>query len=395
MSQRPPLSSEAAEHALRMRAAERDRISGDLLDLESHTTYQVLKSATLTDATRRRWAEAQAALATLWSLYDAYRGVLREAEKIRAERSRLGGEQLEALTALLSGPSVVLKAPRRPVEERSLLPPADERLTLDETVLRMDAAFQLATDALTEIDSVWSALLPRLDSAAAALAGARELGDRLGEPVDLSREDADLARLRDVVLADPLGAGHVKQELDALVRRAEGVRADLERALKVKDEYGTRRENLQAALDRVRAAESEARLAHGAVVAKIALPPQARPRSGVPELEAELARLDVAAGGWLERAGRLAELEKRAEEAEARASAAARALHGLLGRRDELRGLLGAIQAKAARTGMVEDPVAMRLYEEARVLLWTAPCDLTRAAAAVDQYKRAIHGGGR
>ncbi|MGI5270134.1 hypothetical protein ACQEUU_13355 [Nonomuraea sp. CA-218870] len=389
------MSREGADHALRARAAERDRISGDLLDLESHTTYQVLRSASLRDATRRRWDDAQGALATLWSLYDAYRGVLRDAEKIRAERSRLGGEQLEALTSLLSGRSVLLKAPARPVEQRSLLPPVEERLTLDETVLRMDAAFQHATDALTEIDAVWSALLPRVDSAAAALAGARELSGRLGEPVDLARQDAELARLREAVLADPLGAGHVKQELDALVRGLERVHADLEQALAVKDEYGARRENLQAALDGVRAAESQARLAHGAVVVKIALPPQAQPRSVVPELEAELAELDVAAGSWLERSRRLAALERRAEESTARATAAARALHGLLGRREELRGLLGACQAKAARTGLVEDPDVMRLYERARLLLWSAPCDLTKAAAAVDQYKRAIHGGGR
>ncbi|MDA0637643.1 hypothetical protein OUY22_29910 [Nonomuraea sp. MCN248] len=389
------MSREGADHALRARVAERDRISGDLLDLESHTTYQVLKGASLRDATLRRWDDAQGALATLWSLYDAYRGVLRDAETIRAERSRLGGEQLEALTALLSGPSVLLKAATRPVEQRSLLPPVEERLTLDETVLRMDAAFQYATDALTEIDAVWSALLPRVDSADAALAGARELSGRLGEPVDLTRQDAELARLREAVLADPLGAGHVKQELDALVRGLERVRADLEQALAVKDEYGARRENLQAALDRVRAAESEARLAHGAVVVKIALPPQAQPRSVIPELEAELAALDVSAGSWLERSRRLAALERRAEESAARATAAARALHGLLGRRGELRGLLGACQAKAARTGLVEDPDVMRLYEQARLLLWSAPCDLTKAAAAVDHYKRAIHGGGR
>jgi hypothetical protein len=36
------MSREGAEHALRARADERDRISGDLLDLESHTTYQLI-----------------------------------------------------------------------------------------------------------------------------------------------------------------------------------------------------------------------------------------------------------------------------------------------------------------------------------------------------------------
>ncbi|MEU4578794.1 FUSC family protein [Nonomuraea sp. ATR24] len=389
------MSREGAEHALRTRAAERDRISGDLLDLESHTTYQLLKGASLRGATQARWSAALDALGTLWSLNDAYRAVLRTAEQVRGERSRLGGDQLERLTELLSGPSVVLKAPARPVEQRSLLPQADERLTLDETVLRMDAAFRTATDALTEIDAAWTALLPRLDEADRTLRDVRELHGRLGEPADLTSAESGLARLRAAVLADPLDAGPVKRELDPLLRRLAETRAGLERAVAVKDEYATRRENLVAALDDVRAAESEARLAHGRVVVKIALPPQAQPRTRVPELVAELDALDVAAGAWVERAERLTGLEERVRQAAAQARATAAALAGLIGRRDELRGLLGASQAKAARQGTVEDPEALRLYERARLLLWTAPCDLTEAAQAVELYKRAIHGGGR
>ncbi|MFC7588542.1 hypothetical protein ACFQYP_36130 [Nonomuraea antimicrobica] len=77
------MSREGAEHALRARADERDRISGDLLDLESHTTFQVLKDASLRGETHRRWSSAQESLAGLWSLYDAYRAVLREAERVR------------------------------------------------------------------------------------------------------------------------------------------------------------------------------------------------------------------------------------------------------------------------------------------------------------------------
>ncbi|WP_049572915.1 hypothetical protein [Nonomuraea sp. SBT364] len=389
------MSREGAEHALRTRAAERDRISGDLLDLESHTTHQLLKGASLRGDTLRRWGAALDALSTLWSLNDAYRAVLRAAEQVRAERARLGGEQLERLTELLSGPSVVLKAPARPVEQRSLLPQADERLTLDETVMRMDAAFRTATDVLTEIDAAWTALLPRLDEADRTLRDVRDLYDRLGEPADLAGAEADLRRLRAAVLEDPLDPGPVKLELDPIVRGLAGTRAGLERAVAVKDGYATRRENLVAALDLVRAAESEARLTHGRVVVKIALPPEAQPRSRVPELTAELAALDVSAGTWVERAERLTGLEQRAREAAEQARATAAGLAGLIGRRDELRGLLGASQAKAARQGTVEDPEALRLYERARLLLWTAPCDLIKAARAVELYKRAIHGGSR
>ncbi|MEU8251175.1 hypothetical protein [Nonomuraea sp. NPDC048916] len=389
------MSREGAEHALRARADERDRISGDLLDLESHTTYQLLKGSSLRGATQRRWAAGQAALSTLWVLYDAYRGVLRNAERIRATRERMGAEQLAELTALLAGPSVVLKAAAKPVEQRSLLPEADERLTLDQAVLRMDAAFQEATDVLAEIDAAWSAALPRLDAAAGELSTVTALQNQLGETIDLGQAKGDLNRMRAATLEDPLGSPPPEHELDRITALLSRCRADLEQALQVKQEYGRRREDLAAALDRVRAAESDARLAHGAVVVKIALPPQAAPRSRIGALTDELDALDVSTEGWVPRAGRLAALERAAQEAAGQAQATAKALFGLVGRRDELRGRLGACQAMAVRKGRAEDPETTRLYERARSLLWTAPCDLTKAAEAVDLYQRAIHGGGR
>jgi hypothetical protein len=62
----------------------------------------------------------------------------------------------------------------------------------------------------------------------------------------------------------------------------------------------------------------------------------------------------------------------------------------LLGRRDELRGLVDAYQIKAARLGAAEDSELSKLYDEAHELLWTAPCDLATAAAAVTHYQEAI-----
>ncbi|MEU7853944.1 hypothetical protein [Nonomuraea sp. NPDC049141] len=395
MSLGPPMSREGAEYALRARSDERDRISGDLLDLEAHTTYQLLKGASLRGPTQTRWAAAQSALAALWALYDTYRGVLRTAEQVKGPRGRLGAEQLTTLTELLSGRSVVLKAAAKPVEERSLLPQADERLTLDETVARMDAAFQLATDVLTEIDTIWSAALPRLDAADAELRVVNDLQRQLGETLDLTQAETELKRMRAAALEDPLGSAPPDHELARVTGALASARADLERALRVSQEYGRRREELVAALDRVRAAESDARVAHGTVVAKIALPPQAQPRSKVEALAGELDALDASTGTWLDRSGRLTALEQSTEQAAQQAQATAKALFGLIGRRNELRGLLGACQAMAVRKGLAEDPAATELYERARLLLWSAPCDLTKAAQAVDLYQRAIHGGGR
>jgi hypothetical protein len=66
--------------------------------------------------------------------------------------------------------------------------------------------------------------------------------------------------------------------------------------------------------------------------------------------------------------------------------------------REELRGLLGAYKAKAARLGAAEDGVLAQRYDRARDLLWTAPCDLAAAADAVSGYQQAVlavAGGGQ
>ena len=60
---------------------------------------------------------------------------------------------------------------------------------------------------------------------------------------------------------------------------------------------------------------------------------------------------------------------------------------------DELRGLLGAYKAKAARLGAAEDPGLAERYDQARDLLWTAPCDLAAAAAAVAGLPASRAGG--
>ena len=63
-----------------------------------------------------------------------------------------------------------------------------------------------------------------------------------------------------------------------------------------------------------------------------------------------------------------------------------------MAKRDELRGLLGAYKAKAARLGGAEDSGLAQQYDRARDLLWTAPCDLAAAEAAVAAYQQAVLG---
>lgn len=97
-----------------------------------------------------------------------------------------------------------------------------------------------------------------------------------------------------------------------------------------------------------------------------------------------------AAGRWTRLAADLDAAEKDTAAATQRCLDAERAAAAQLDRRDELRGLLDAYKAKAAGLGAAENADLEAAYGRARDVLWTAPCDLAAAAAAVTGYQQAV-----
>jgi len=63
---------------------------------------------------------------------------------------------------------------------------------------------------------------------------------------------------------------------------------------------------------------------------------------------------------------------------------------GLLERRDELRGRLGAHLALAVRLGIAEDVVIAARHRVAHELLWTKPCDLGAATRALVAFQQSV-----
>ena len=126
-------------------------------------------------------------------------------------------------------------------------------------------------------------------------------------------------------------------------------------------------------------------------IAAGALPP---PPGDLADLSARLAGLGalLAGGRWTRLASELDLLDRELATATAGFKEAERAVVAAMAKRDELRGLLGAYRAKAARLGAAEDPGLAERYDLARDLLWTAPCDLAAAEAAVAGYQQAVLG---
>ncbi|GII05382.1 hypothetical protein [Planobispora takensis] len=412
------MSAEGVEYALRARHEERDRISDDVLDLDAHTIFRLLRSSPLRGETARRWATAEARATLLWALLDAYRGTLARADRIRADNRRLGSAELAELTGLLTGPAVRLVPDAGPLERRSLLHSGEQRFTLDEAVATMDQAFRDVIDVITDVDAVWNAALPRLDAASAAITAARGTLRELGDPdPGLEACGREIERIREELRHDPLGETDREdgEDLDRVVAEAARLGERVRRAAELRRAYGERREALTRRVGRVAAAEEEARRARDLVLAKIASPALPALADRAPVLGERLAALDpspparalpapgreAAVGGiadapqdgrWLEREELLSGLERATEDALRQAERAGTALRELIARRDELRGRLEALRAKAVRLGLAEDAGLVSLYRRAHDLLWTAPCDLRRATVAVTGYQRATEG---
>jgi hypothetical protein len=395
----PAMGKEQAGAAVKAAVAERDAIQANLLELDSSFGKQLLTGAELTGETRRRWDATAATLAILWQVYEAYSAVVDQAAE--AVTRHLGPRELTALTALLTGRSVRLAAGPAPLAGRDLADSGREDLTLATAMARMRSAFSSVTEVVSAAEHVWTEVAGRLDTAGAELARVTPLSAALGDEAltgNLAAAQAELARMRDTLNSDPLalwqGGAADTSEADRLRERIAAAVARADELIRLRDEARQRVDGARAAVTAARSARDDAVAAWQQAAAKIAagaLPP---PPAELADLSARLAGLGplLDAGRWPRLASELDLLDRELATATARFHEAERASVAALAKRDELRGLLGAYKAKAARLGAVEDAALAERYDRARGLLWTAPCDLTAAEAAVAGYQQAVLG---
>ncbi|MFA1556515.1 hypothetical protein [Actinomadura chokoriensis] len=393
------MSREGVDHALRELQDERERISASLVELERRPAMRLLEGARLTGETWRHWADAQARLATLWRIFDAYQRVLEEACELRDRSPRPDAATLTELSGLLSGCSVELPDGEVPLEHRTLLGPQERRITLDEAVAMMSDAYEFVAGEVAAADAAWTALLAPLETAEEAWRTTARLAHALDgtRHPELDRVGRELTALGRLVRTDPLSLVRDGRpdtaRLDRVRAALTALGDELAGVARMREEYAELVARITAVIEEIERTERRARDAYTTAHAKIHSPNLPEPSAGLGvALRDRLAALERLreAGRWIEMTGRFAELERAAEEALERARGDLRLSAGLMDRRGELRGRLEAYRAKAARLGLVEDERVTELYGEAREVLWTAPCDLRRATAVLAEFQRAI-----
>ncbi len=398
------LTRDGAAAAVAAAVAERDTIQANLLDLDGSFGKRLLAGAKLTGETRRRWEAATAAMTTLWETFSAYSAVVDRAAGVLAGASRLPGPRLAELTTLLNGPSVRLTRASSAVARGDLTAAADTDVTPAAAVIQMRRAFADVSDVVAAAENVWNEIADQLQQVAADLAAARQRTGGLadtGLTEALAQAETELGQLRDVLNCDPLalwqgGQGSRGGRVDTarlgrLRQRAAVAVSKADELTAVRDNADRRISAVTMTVTAARQAWQDAMAARERAAARIAaaLLPQPPEVRGLADRLAALEALK-AAGRWPRLASELDLLEGQAAAVASGCRDAERQAAELMDRRDELRGLLDAYQARAAKLGGAEDSELDKRYDRAHDLLWTAPCDLPAAAAAVTGYQQAV-----
>jgi chromosome segregation ATPase len=242
---------------------------------------------------------------------------------------------------------------------------------------------------LDAAEAAWRGLVDRLDPLDGELRAARKLAASLGvEEPELDRIADELAEIRRRTAADPLAAPALPDQ--QLTDRITAVRDELAALARARDSLAQQLDRLDALIDEVADVGSRIRDAHVTVLEKIASPGLTPLSDPVPALRARLAELPAMSGRLKELAAALDGLRTDASAALADRRDRLASATGLLDRRLELRGRLDAYRAKAKHLGYAEDLDLLAVHREARVLLYTIPCDLAASTRAVKRYQEAL-----
>lgn len=390
----PPMSREGIDHALNRVRGEVDRISLNLADLDRHAVYRLLRDAELSGGTRSRWEATDVHVHRLWLIHAAFESVVEHAANLR--ESGVADPQDE-LTRLLMGESVTLPLAEVPLNERGLLDPDTENITLAEAIARMTADYEAITEVVSAVETAWDALHPRLAELDAMWQEVGTLADMVEVPDD-EYEDlrAELERVGNTVRRDPLAlvadGGVDTSGLDRLRSVLDRTRGELRDALRMRDAYDENVSRLRSAIDDVEKVVLRSRELRLRVVAKISSPAAVDVPDPVPELRAVIAEMDELRSRrrWRALGVRLGELQRSVHECGDDARDRERNLGGLLQRRAELRGRLDAFRARAVRLGLAEHERLVEPHGRAHWELWNAPCDLRAATVALSAYQRAL-----
>ena len=378
----------------------------NLFDLQNDPTYQCLTGTggipktPLSGVTAAKVSPALENIGALFQCFDLLRRTIDRAVHLRRELPALfGGDQKEReIEHLLAGKSVRVPTELIPLAQRSLLSGADEQgcISPDALLKSMVKAFESARDGVMAVDAAWRQLGGILGTATRQIAALRSSPEKL-EPAEIQELDAvdqALGLRRAQVQADPLGTS---LDLEAVILPS------LDRIRIAVDEREELRRQTEGGLTAARAKLQGLRnLHHEADDAYL----EARQKiTGAGELPGPLAEAKLEAlREWLDTlqekfAGGMprpvAVGLRNWNSAAGDCVSAVQKIHSAnsapLELRNELRGRLNALKAKAQAYRVEEDAGLRSLAADAEALLYSRPTPIDRAEETVARYQALLN----
>jgi predicted nucleic acid-binding Zn-ribbon protein len=382
-----------------------DAANQNLLDLYDLPAYQRLSGmgnppSNVTGITQQQASTALTAIERLFEYLELFNQPIDRARRLRKELPSLfiNDSQLLEIEQLLTGMSIQLPSIQTPLAERGLVSASQQvrAISLAELLDRMSAAFVIARDTFVAVETAWKELESQLITTHQSLAHLQQLAQKLNiaTPPALITAQTKFNDLQLQIDRDPLGINrafiqeiaplinHSRHELETLDRQRQQLQTDFATAPQLLQQL------TQLNRDSISAyTESESKIQHN-------LPTIAPlPIEEIVELELWLERLSAKFAAGIIAPVRIG-LTNWRNKIQAYTIAAESALIANrlpLDRRQELRGRLDALAAKALAKGKAEDPVLTDLATQARQVLYSSPTDLNLAIDLVRKYEQVLN----
>lgn len=351
-----------------------------LLEIEASPSYLMVTDESLTGETARRYGGAAREARDLWPFLEAAEAQLQAARSHYDSKGAAGSNGRE-LRRLLEEPWFAVTG---------LSGGAPRNYSVGGTLAEVRRRYQGVRTAVTDIEQLWVAVLPRVDSARTTLdrlaAEATELG--VVEPL-IGRARALADDLAERLVDDPASVSTADgSNLDAQVAKAAKQMATLRTGHDNLDSDLADTEELLASLRVLRARAEAARVE---AMTKIVNPAGLVRVPGEALLDGPdgmAKRLDdlfdaAATAAWTQKRTMLDGWLTTARKLEAQLMRAGDTNRIPVEARNELRGRLQAYAAKIAALGRSEDLELAELIDRARAELYTAPTDLEAAEATI------------
>lgn len=357
------------------------RVAEGLFHLDADPELQLLRSASsLRGRTAQVAAEVGARVDRLWLHYPVMKQAVDDIEAALAGNDRI------RLSRLLAPGSVVA--------------PDGARLSPMDLLRNLEGDLAATVTALREVGGVWRDLLRQVDEGSAELRrlDAEATAAGLGRLPEIDRARTAVDALAADVAVDPLGIRPERaQDAMSAVRAARVAAGGL---LDERRSLGPRVEAARATLQELRQLIADGAEAAERTRSRISGTARTEPPLDVAIVDGDdpqalapwLARLEALTVGdqWLSASKGLLVWQRVADGHVAQARHVVTVNAAPVRRRDELRGLVAAYQAKAAASGKVEDPAVATAIDEATSALHARPCDLQSAERLVRDVMDAV-----